>query len=43
MGIGDVSQSFHNDTNNNNNKVDNSVRNDEVTAQALQEIQGKND
>jgi len=29
--------------NNNNNKIDCSVRNDEVTAQELQKIQGKND
>jgi len=29
--------------NNNNNKIGYSVRNDKVTAQALQEIQGKND
>jgi len=28
---------------NNNNKIDYSVRNDKVTAQALQEIQGTND
>jgi len=28
---------------NNNNKIDYSVRNDEVTAQTLQQIQGKND
>jgi len=36
-----VTQKFPN--NNNNNKIDYSVRNDEVTAQTLQEIQGKND
>jgi len=36
-----LSDSFNNNNNNNNNKIDYCVRNDKVTAQALQEILGK--